>query len=164
MLLYLRHGDDRGEDVYRHDRRLNDRGRKQAAKKAARLIRKHGHPDAVFVSPFRRTIETVNCMTARFERLVVVQSDSRIAQLLTDKHLRDLSVSPDTLRAITVGEDRSAFRSRVKEHVRDIRQRAESGAIIWCITHQVVVEEVARLFDVKISQTLDFLDHIIMLR
>ena len=164
MLIYLRHSDDRGEDIYRHDRRLNDRGRKQAEKKAARLIRKYGHPDMVFVSPFRRAIETVNCMTARFERLLVVQGDSRIAQLLTDKHLRDLSISPNTLSAITVREDRSTFRRRVKEHVRDVRERAESGAIIWCITHQVVVEEVARLFDMKISDQLDFLDHVIVLR
>ena len=164
MLIYLRHGDDRGEDVYRHDRRLNDRGRKQAGKKAGRLIRKYGHPDTVFVSPFRRTIETVNCMTARFERLVIVQGDSRIAQLLTDKHVRDLRVSPNTLRTITVEEDRTAFRRRVKEHVRDVRERAERGAIIWCITHQVVVEEVARLFDVKISGGLDFLDHVVVLR
>ena len=164
MLIYLRHGDDRGEDVYRHDRRLNDRGRKQAGKKAARLIRKHGHPDAVFVSPFRRAIETVNCMTASFERLVVVQADSRIAQLLTDKHLRDLSISPVTLRAITVEEDRSAFHDRVQSHVRDVRERAERGEIIWCITHQVVVEEAARLFDMKISGRLDFLDHVIVLR
>ena len=164
MLIYLRHGDDRGEDVYRHDRRLNDRGREKAGRKAARLIRKYGHPDTVFVSPFRRTIETVNCMTASFERLVVVQGDSRIAQLLKAKHLRDLSISPDTLRVITVEEDRSGFRRRVKAHVRDVRERSERGAIIWCITHQVVVEEVAGLFAMKISGRLDFLDHVIVLR
>ena len=164
MLIYLRHGDDRGEDVYRHDRRLNDRGRKQAGKKAARLIRKHGHPDIVFVSPFRRTIETVNCMTAQFERLVTVRCDFRIAQLLTDKHLRDLSVSPATLDFINAGENRKQFRRRVKDHVRDVRARAEQGVVIWCITHQVVIEEVARRFEVKISGKLDFLDHVIMLR
>jgi broad specificity phosphatase PhoE len=164
MLIYLRHGDDRGEDAYRHDRRLNDRGRKQAGKKAGQLIRKHGHPDTVFVSPFRRTIETVNCMTARFERLVAVHCDARIAQLLTEKHLRDLSVAPDTLDAIHTEENRKLFQRRVKDHVRDVRARAARGAVIWCITHQVVIEEVARRFEVKISGDLDFLDHVIMLK
>jgi broad specificity phosphatase PhoE len=164
MLIYLRHGDDRGDDVYHHDRRLNARGRKQARKKAGRLIRKYGHPDTLFVSPFRRAIETANCMTAGFERLVGVHCDVRIAQFLTKKRLRDLSVSPATLDTINIEEDRRMFRRRVKAHVRDVRQRATSSAVIWCITHQAVIKEVARRFDVKISGSLDFLDHVTMLR
>lgn len=30
MLIYIRHGDDRNDDVYRHDRRLTKRGREKA--------------------------------------------------------------------------------------------------------------------------------------
>lgn len=163
MLIYLRHGDDRSDDIYRHDRRLNDRGKKQAAKKAKRLIQKYGHPDAVFVSPFRRAIETLGAMTVHFVRPVDVHRDRRVAQLLTDKHKRDLSVSPETLEAITIDEDREAFSRRITGHVEDVRRRADAGATIWCITHQAVIEEVAGHFAVKISGALDFLDHVVVL-
>ena len=135
MLIYLRHGDDRGNDVYRHDRPLNDRGRKKAAKEAKRLIEKYGHPDTVFVSPFRRAIETLSCMTERFARPVDVNHDPRIAQCLSEKQRSAPSISPETLAVITIDEDREAFRRRIADHIEEARRRAREGAAIWCITH-----------------------------
>jgi broad specificity phosphatase PhoE len=164
MLIYLRHGDDRGDDDYRHDRRLNDRGKKQASKEAKQLIETYGHPDVVFVSPFRRAIETVDCMTVHFARPVEIHRDARIAQHLSGKQQRDPKVSPATLEVIVVDEDRDAFKKRVAEHVGRVRRRAKEGSAIWCVTHQVVIEEIAEHFDVKISGSLDFLDHVVMLR
>lgn len=163
LLIYLRHGDDRGDDVYRHDRRLNDRGRKKASKKGRRLIEKYGHPDAVFVSPFRRVIETLDCMTVHFERPVDIHRDHRIAQHLSDKQRASPSISPETLEAIAIDEDAGAFRAMVQDHALDVRRRVAEGDAIWCITHQVVIEEVARHFGVEISRDLDFLDHVMML-
>jgi broad specificity phosphatase PhoE len=162
MVIYLRHGDDRGDDVYRHDRRLNDRGRKKAAKEAKRLIDKYGHPDTVFVSPFQRAIETLDCMTTHFSRPVDIHRDRRIAQYLSDKQRAAPSISPQTLEVITIHEDRDAFRKRTADHVEDVCRRESAGAAIWCITHQVVIEEVAAHFGVKISSSLDFLDHVVM--
>lgn len=163
MLLYLRHGDDRGDDEYRHDRRLNDRGRKKARKEAKRLIEEYGHPDAVFVSPFRRAIETLNCMTAHFTRPVDVHRDRRIAQHLSAKQRAAPSISPETLEIIAVDEDRDAFKKRISNHVEDVQRRVNEGATIWGITHQVVIEAVAEHFGLKISGDLDFLDHIVVL-
>jgi len=163
MLIYLRHSDDRGDDVYRHDRRLNDRGKRKAAKEARRLIEKYGHPDTVFVSPFRRAVETMDCMTVHFERPVDIHRDPRVAQHLGDKQRRDPSVSPQTLEVIVVNEDIAAFRTRVADHVADARRRAAAGAAVWVITHQVVIEEAATHFGVEIPGDLDFLDHVVML-
>jgi broad specificity phosphatase PhoE len=162
VLIYVRHGDDRGKDEYRHDRRLNDRGRKKAAKEAGRLIEKYGHPDVVYVSPFRRTIETLDCITVKFVRPVDVSRDPRIAQHLSAKQQREPRVSPQTLEAVAILEDRRAFERRVADHVAHARERSRAGATIWCITHQVVIEEVAGYFGVKISGDLDFLDHVVM--
>jgi len=61
---------------------------------------------------------------------------------------------------VAVDEDDDAFQRRVAAHVQDV-QRA-IGAV-WCVTHQVVIEEVARNFRTKISGALDFLDHVVML-
>ena len=161
MLIYLRHGDDRGNDVYRHDRPLNDRGRKKAGKAFGELVKKYGHPDTVFVSPFRRAVQTLEAMTKQFKRPVVFHRDPRVAQYLGGK--RDPSLSPETAAQVAVDEGRDDFRARVHDHVEDVRRRDQAGAAIWCITHQIVIEEVADHFGVKISGDLDFLDYVDML-
>jgi broad specificity phosphatase PhoE len=161
VLVYLRHGDDRGNDVYRHDRSLNDRGKKKAGKAFGDLAEKYGHPDTVFVSPFRRAIQTLDSMAASFERAVEIHRDPRIAQYLGEK--RDPSISPETAALVIVVETKDAFRTRVREHAQDMQLRSTAGTAIWCITHQIVIEEVAHYFDVKIRGNLDFLDHVGML-
>lgn len=161
MLIYLRHGDDRGDDDYRHDRRLTLRGKEKASKVAKRLIEKHGHPDVVYVSPFRRAIDTLDAMSDRFDRIVPIRRDPRIAQHLSDKQRRHPQVSPETRSQVTINEDHDAFRRRIAEHVAEVRGLAGT---IWCITHQGVIEEIAVHFGVKISGALDFLDRVVMVR
>ena len=152
MLLYIRHGDDRGDDVYPHDRPLNDRGRKKASKVARRLIEKHGHPDVVHVSPFRRALETLEAMSGRFDREVTVHREPRIAQHLNEKKRRDPQLSPETRAQITIDQDRRAFCQRVADHFDEVRR--QNGSLIWCITHQAVIEEVADKLGVKIPASL----------
>lgn len=160
MLIYLRHGDDRGNDNYRHDRHLNDHGRKKAGKAADRLIEKYGHPDTIYVSPFRRALETLDAMYGHFQRDVAVHRDPRIAQHLSEKQQAKPLVSPETIAQVTVLENKDAFQRRIHIHVEDVRR---ANGVVWCITHQAVIERVARHFDVKISGDLDFLDHVVML-
>jgi broad specificity phosphatase PhoE len=161
MLLYLRHGDDRGTDIYRHDRQLNDRGRKKARKAFGDLAAKYGHPDTLFVSPFRRSIQTLEEIATRFKRPVDVHRDPRIAQYIGSK--RETLVSPQTAAVIALDESLAAFRARIRDHVEDVKRRKRIGSSIWCITHQIVIEEVARCFGMKIPGDLDFLDHVVML-
>jgi phosphohistidine phosphatase SixA len=160
MLLYLRHGDDRGDDVYRHDRPLNDRGRHKAEKAAKRLIEKLGHPDTIYVSPYRRGLETLGAMQTRFTRPVAVVHDPRIAQRLSEKQRSDPKVHPVTRSVIDIDRDASTayFRMRVAAHVDEVRIKT---GVIWCITHQAVIEEIAPHFHVKLDGSLDFLDHVV---
>jgi broad specificity phosphatase PhoE len=158
-LIYLRHGDDRGNDIYRHDHRLNKHGRAQAPKAAKRLIEKYGHPNTVLCSPFRRTLETLTAMSERFTRPVIVHSDSRLAQGLSEERQRDPQVSPETLAQIMLVEDKAAFQLRIAKHVSEVRRMS---GVIWCVTHQAVIEEVAIHFNVKIPERIDFLDHVVM--
>ena len=161
MLIYLRHGDDRGNDIYRHDRPLNARGKKKAGKAFSDLAKKYGHPDTVFVSPFRRALQTVEAMAVQFKRPVDMHRDPRVAQYVGEK--REPHISPETTAQIATDEGRDGFRARIRSHVEDVRRRSEVGAAIWCVTHQIVIEEVAEYFDVKIRSNLDFLDHVVML-
>ena len=160
MLLYLRHGDDRGQDVYKHDRPLNDRGRKKARKAFGDLVENYGHPDTLFVSPFRRALQTLDLMAEQFKRPVDVHRDPRLAQFLGGK--REPTVSPETAAMITIDESAEMFRARIRDHIEDVARRHRVGASIWAITHQIVIEEIASQFGVKI-ETLDFLDHVVML-
>ena len=162
MLLYLRHGDDRGNDVYRHDRPLNDRGRHEASKEARRLIKKYGYPHRIFVSPFRRARDTLIAMTPHFDHPVEIHQDPRIAQHLSSKQQRDPHIGPETRAAITIREDKETFHHRISAHVREMRAWSASG-MVWSITHQAVIEAVAPHFGKKISKSLDFLGHIVML-
>lgn len=161
MLIYLRHGDDRGAEIYRHDRHLNSRGKKRAGKAFGKLTEKYGHPDTLFVSPFRRAIQTLEAMTVRFKRPVDIHRDPRVAQYLGDK--KEPLVSPETAALVVRDESWGAFQTRIRLHVEDVRGRERVGATIWCVTHQIVIEEVALCFGVKIPGDLDFLDHVVML-
>jgi phosphohistidine phosphatase SixA len=162
MLLYIRHGDDRGNDIYRHDRPLNDHGCHRARREAKHLVEKYGHPHRVVVSPFRRALGTLTAMSPHFNLPVEVHQDPRIAQRLHGKQQHDPHLSPETLAVITVNEDEKAFRHRVAEHVRDARAWAALSTV-WCITHQAVIEMVAPHFSKKVPDDLDFLDHVVML-
>lgn len=161
MLIYLRHGDDRGPAKYRHDRHLNARGRKQARKASADLVARYGQPDAVLVSPFRRAVETLEEMSKHFTHAVGAR-DGRLAQYLGEKR-RAPRINPKTASCIDAAESKDAFRARVQEHVRDVQKRAKVASI-WCITHQIVIEEVSGHFGMQIRADLDFLDHVVMLR
>lgn len=162
MLIYLRHGDDRGNDIYRQDRHLNDHGRHKASKKARRLIERYGHPDRVFVSPFRRALETLEVMAPRFNRAVEIHRDPRIAQRLSPKQQVAPHISPETLAVIMIAEDENAFQHRVADHVGDVLSRAGTETV-WCITHQVVIEAVTPHFGMEAPRDLDFLDHVVVL-
>jgi phosphohistidine phosphatase SixA len=161
MLIYLRHGDDRGNDLYQHDRPLNTHGKHEAGKEARHLIEKYEHPNRVCFSPFRRARETLEAMATCFRRPVEVHQDPRIAQHLSKKQQRAPQISPETLKLITIHEDEETFQRRVSDHVRVAR--AWTGTI-WCITHQTVIEKIAPHFGMKAPRRLDFLDYVVMLR
>ncbi len=101
-------------------------------------------------------------MTSCFEREMVIRHDPRIAQLLSPRQQQDPKISPATRGQVTISEDRDAFRLRITAHVEEMRH--QPGPLIWVITHQGVIEEIAEHFGVKISGDLDFLDFVVMLK
>lgn len=159
MLLYLRHGDDRGHAVYHHDRPLNERGRDAAARHGRRLVAKFGTPDVVYVSPYRRARQTLDAMRPYFERAIGECVDPRVAQHLSEKQRKTPSVRPSTLALVAVDETEDDFHRRLAEHVEEVRPRIASK--IWVITHQAVIERVGAHFGAQVAD-LDFLDHVVL--
>lgn len=166
MLIYIRHADDHDDDSeHRHDRHLSDRGKRKASKLGKRLIKKYGQPTAIYVSPFQRVLDTANAMSERFKGSVPVHQEPRISRFFSKKQQLDPDISPRTARAkIPIIEDRDAFHARVLEHVEDMQRAGHhhSRAVIWCITHKIVVKDAARHFGVDPPKDVDFLDYIVV--
>jgi broad specificity phosphatase PhoE len=166
MMIYIRHGDDHSEDnKHHHDRRLNDRGKRKASKVAKRLIKEHGHPSIVYVSPFRRTVETIEAMTERFDRPVSVIQDPRIAQYFgKKKKRRGIEIGHELAGVISIDDNKDAFRMRVGQHIDDVRlaDHHRSDVVVWCITHSVVLEHISDYFDEPLSDPVGFLDYLVI--
>lgn len=163
MVIYIRHGDDHEKAAeYHHDRRLTERGRRRAREKAIELVDEYAGPVAILASPYRRAIETAKIMSAQV--LVCMQADRRLAQHLSQKRQESPDVSPETARDCPIIESDDAFRQRVSEHLEQMRVEGldQPGVVVWCVTHQVVIEAVGDLLGVKVPRDLDFLDHVVL--
>lgn len=110
----------------------------------------------------RGLFQRLKDVEGRYDRVVELRVDPRIAQHLSEKQRREPRVHPSTRVLVVIDEDKDAFRRRVAEHVAEVRTRPHS-ARVWCISHQAVIEEVAKHFGVKIPGVLGFLDHVVML-
>lgn len=166
MLIYIRHGNDHSEDnKHHHDRGLSKSGWRKASKAATRLIEKHGHPAIVYVSPFRRTVDTVAAMAERFDRPVSVIQDPRIAQYFgKKKRRRGVEIGRVLAGIAPIDHDKEAFRQRVAQHIDDVKlaDHHRSAAVVWCVTHTVVLRHIGKRFDEKVPDPLDFLDHFVI--
>lgn len=163
MLIYIRHGNDHSEDnKHRHDRHLSDVGRRKAFKLANRLIKEHGHPSIAYVSPFKRTAETLEVMTERFDRPVTVIREPRIAQFFSKKKRRD--VSQAVANVISINEDEQGFHQRVQQHIDDVQlaNHHRSDVVVWCVTHTIVLEYVSGYFKEPLSNPVRFLEYLVI--
>ena len=66
--------------------------------------------------------------------------------------------------AATMTMENQRTGQRIADHVREAKGRTLSKLNVLVITHQVVIEEVARQFGVRIGGDLDFLDYVVMIR
>ncbi len=165
MLIYLRHADDHDDDAeHRHDRGITSSGAKQARKLAKKLIKKYGHPSAIYVSPFQRTHQTVNAMSERFEHPVPVHQEPRISRLFSHKQQRDPDIGRATASVVPIVEERDEFHARVRTHIEAMQLAGHhrSSTAIWCVTHKIVVKDVAKHFGVDMPKEFDFLDYIVI--
>jgi broad specificity phosphatase PhoE len=166
VLIYIRHANDHVDDAkHRHDRHITNKGARKAAKLAKKLIKRYGHPSAIYVSPFRRTLQTATAMAARFEHAVPTHQDPRIAQHFSKKQQRRPDISRETARAgIPIVESRDDLRARVQSHIAAMRQAGhhQSSVVIWCVTHKIVVRTVGKSFRMKLPKSSGFLDYVVI--
>jgi len=164
-IVYWRHANDNEKSpAKKHDPRATGKGRHNARKMARRMARKRGAPDVIYVSPMRRCRDTVRSMIEGLEkdghpapRLVIDENLSRYFCSREQKKPRVRASTGD----VPIVEGWSQFRRRVRKRAEFLWKThgAAEGEVVWCITHALVMKQLALFHSETIPSWLDFLFH-----
>jgi broad specificity phosphatase PhoE len=163
MLIYLRHGNDEvdGRPFHRDDRRLNIEGKKQVRRAAKALYKKYGLPDIIFCSPMKRAKETVKEIKRGLFKAtgskVKIIIDNKLSRYFNSREQEDPSILPETAKLkIPIFETKDAFKYRCKKQYNKCLRKAHK-AKIWCVTHVLVLKQVAAACKVQLPEHVPFL-------
>lgn len=170
-ILYIRHGHDKRRE-YKYDEDLTSEGRKKARRKAKELIRLFGVPDAIYCSPFDRTLRTAKEMCRVVHKKTGVALEPQIDPKLgryfskSQRKKKQANIKPSTVAngALTT-ESKPEFRARVEEQLKTLQSqgglRGTERPLIWNITHSLVLLHVARVQKIKRPVAhVEYLEHI----
>lgn len=160
-MIYVRHGDDENLDAaYPNDPSLVESSYWSIKRLTRRLLLKFGRPDAIYVSPMRRTWETALIMEEVLHRKVPLILDCHLSRFFT-RSQRDLkTIRPDTLkRKVPIDESKKQFRSRIDRHIEHLFPcYSVRRPLVWCITHALVMKRIAKKVGVALKGRFDFLE------
>lgn len=162
-IFYIRHGDDDsgGRQEYRQDPRLSKSGYDDIIRFTRKMIKKYGTPDIIFVSPMYRAVETYEQMKKIPElNEVPMKISPKISRYFTRKERNLDEISPETLaRKVPVYETVDEFHHRIDKFDRKSRKWMKRGAMVWCITHCLVMKRIAENHKRNINEHIEFLDY-----
>lgn len=147
MLILIRHAEEDETNTpskYSHDANITKKGAELARTVAKRLIRKYGHPSVIYLSPFKRTRQTVESMNVKAKTIV----DNRVSKYFTKRqsispkiHSSTQSLSPP------IAESKEQVLKRIREFVFSIT----STNVVWVVTHAIILKYAAKLYERKLS-------------
>ena len=162
-IVYWRHANDNERTPNKkHDPRATGKGRHNARKMARKMARKGGPPTIIYVSPMRRCRDTVRSMIEGLERdkhpapeLVI---DENLSRYFCSREQKRPEVRKST-GEVPITETWSQFRARVKKRAQFLWKThgGENGGVAWCVTHALVLKQLAIFHREKIPGWLDFL-------
>ncbi len=165
-VIYIRHGDDSYSDPTReHDRRLTSTGYKDAKRKTMELVEKYGAPTRIYTSPFKRAVQSVHAMERVIKKNghnVDVIKDWKLSRYFSSREKQNPQVYEETERAgAPIHESWEEFQSRCRSHMRSFKRDGmyRGKEVVWCITHALVLKEVARKYQVTLPEHIPFLHH-----
>lgn len=165
-VIYIRHGDDSYSDPTReHDRRLTSSGYGEAKEKTLWLVEKYGYPTRIYTSPFKRAVQTVKAMERVIKKRghnVEVIKDWKLSRYFSSREKENPQVYDETARAgAPIQESWEEFQRRCRSHMRGLKRDGtyRGKEIVWCITHALVLKEVARKYGVTLPEHIPFLHH-----
>lgn len=160
----MRHGNDHKPSIYKHDNSLNDvEGREEIIYHTKKLIKKYGHPQTIYCSPFKRAIQTVKIMRKVFTQPVNIYIDSKLSRYFNNNEKRSPSVSDKTLKyKPPIHETHEEFYARVDKVHCKMDKRAERNNTVWYITHYLVMKRVANNDNIQLPSYMPFLHTMIL--
>jgi broad specificity phosphatase PhoE len=161
-ILWVRHADDEYHDItYIHDGKAVGVDLEASKKLYKKMIHVYGEPKHIFCSPFRRTQMTADQMGISKEKITY---DIRLSRYFSSREKSHPEVSNDTLSLIKkekydmiVNESYSQFVERVRDFRHHIERYRERGQLILCITHTLVIREIALRYKIKFPDHVPFL-------
>lgn len=165
-MIYVRHGDDRNPNTtYPNDPSLIESSHWTIKRLTWNLLSKYGRPDAIYVSPMRRTWETALIMKEVLHQKVPLILDRHLSRYFTRKERNPKTIRPDTLkRKVPINETKDQFRFRVDQHIDHLsRCYSNRRPVVWCITHALVMKRIGTRLGISLKKHLDFLETIIVL-
>lgn len=159
MYIFIRHSDDESDGCSQdHDCQLARYGKHLATKVGKKLIRKYGVPNVIYVSPFRRTLQTMEYMLYDVDRTdIKIIEDVRISRYFSSSDKRNPKLDKQTKKKnVPIYESYSEFKSRVDDFIEDLN---DDDKLVWVITHVVVYKRLCRYFDKHINGHVPFMHH-----
>lgn len=163
-VIYIRHGnDEEHKPKYKNDPQLVKESLSDITELTEYLIKKHGMPDIVCVSPMSRAIETCQHMEKHF-RKTKIRVCPDLSRFFTSCESTHLAPRTFNLR-VPLRESKRKFTERVYNHVDLFFQKGfyqHRRPIVWCITHALVMKRVANRLNKRLRNHLEFLDHFVV--
>jgi broad specificity phosphatase PhoE len=164
-IIYIRHSDDEGGDCSKlQDCQLNQEGRKLAIRTGYKLIKKHGLPNIIYCSPFRRTLQTMENMLRNKDRSgIKIYKETRLSRYFSSSEKLRPNIDPNTMKAdIDIHESFEEFKIRIDKFSDSIESLTENNDVIWCITHTTVYKRLSKKYDIKLPKYIPFCHYFIL--
>ena len=160
MIIYVRHSDDEGGNCSRaHDCKLTRNGLRLASRVGTELIEKYGIPNIIFVSPFRRTIQTTQSMLKTVDSSIIdIRQDIRIGRYFSSREQRHPDIAPQTdVTGLPIEESYTAFKRRVRRFARSIQEYEDANVVVWVVTHALVYKRIGEYYDKNLPGHIPFM-------
>jgi len=170
MVVYIRHGDDNNKHTkHKHDPHITKQGIDNVRNITKELIRKYGCPNTIYVSPFRRCIDTMKVMlheinstneiNKKKKNKVRLVCDVNLSRYFTKSDKKHPKVSKKTLDfGIPIYESKKDFHKRINYHVTETAKKHHEN-VVWCITHALVYKNIAKNLNITTNNRIEFLEY-----
>lgn len=163
-LIVIRHANDEGhKPKHRHDQEITNSGRREARRKAVKLIEKYGNPDIIYCSPMIRTKQTLIEMLKYVKGTPQILVDNRLSRYFSSREQKDPSVFTVTSKGkIPIYESYDRFKDRCDSFLNSMRRRKyirDKEHVVWVITHTLVIKRILRKRRMSHSSYMSFLQH-----
>lgn len=148
VAVFIRHSEDEDpvDSTFRHDPKLNARGKFLIDRVMADMIEQYGLPRKIYTSPMYRAVETASrlkkVLRKRYECKVRVEVNHSLNRCFA----RDERGTSEVRDArINTYEDSRQFHKRVDKETTKHIKRQRKGCV-WYVSHYLVIRRLAKTF------------------